>query len=82
MPRRERVRVIGGGRVDGAPPVRDARPQRGDEGHDHGHTPLRLRADAEAGPHEESQVESADVDKQPFQDVRVTSQMCAHPPVS
>ena len=33
------------------------------------------RADAEASPPEESQVESADVNEQPLQDVCVTAQM-------
>ena len=73
MMRREHGPAVGGGRVDGAAEVRQARPQRDD----HGQTPLEAarRANTEACPHEEPQIESADVDEQSFQDVRVTPQM-------
>src|SRR5579862_2251413 len=77
MMRRERGLVIGAGCVDAAPAICDARPDRDDQGDDDGQPPLEAawRTDAEAGAHEEPEIESADGDEQPFQDVRVTAQM-------
>ena len=80
---REHGRVIGGWRSVVAPAALHARPQHHHDGHDGRQAPLQApwRADADERPHQEAQVESADVHDEPFQDVRVAAQMGApHPP--
>ena len=82
MMRRERGRVIGRRRTEGGPEAADARPHRNNEDRDRRQVSLQAagRADATPGAHEEAQVEPADVDAQPFQDIRVPPQMrAAHP---
>ena len=71
---REHGRVIGGWRSVVAPAALHARPQHN---HDGRQAPLQApwRADADERPHQEAQVESADVHDEPFQDVRVAAQM-------
>jgi len=70
--------VIGDGRVDGTPEVCAARPQRGDEAMIAATTPLEAarRADAEAGAHQEPQVESADVDEEPKSPTMAPMESC------
>ena len=79
MMRRERGRVIGRRRTEVGPEAEDARPHRNNEDRDRRQVSLQAagRADATQGAHEEAQVEPADVDAQPFQDIRVPPQMRA-----
>ena len=82
MMRRERGRVIGRRRTEVGPEAEDARPHRNSEDRDRRQVSLQAagRADATQGAHEEAQVEPADVDAQPFQDIRVPPKMrAAHP---
>ena len=82
MMRRERGRVIGRRRTEVGPEAEDARPHRNNADRDRRQVSLQAagRADATQGAHEEAQVEPADVDAQPFQDIRVPPQMrAAHP---
>ncbi len=82
MMRRERGRVLGRRRTEVGPEAEDARPHRNNEDRDRRQVSLQAagRADATQGAHEEAQVEPADVDAQPFQDIRVPPQMrAAHP---
>ena len=82
MMRRERGRVIGRRRTEVGPEAEDARPHRNNEDGDRRQVSLQAagRADATQGAHEEAQIEPADVDAQPFQDIRAPPQMCAaHP---
>ena len=73
MMRRERGRVIGRRRTEVGPEAEDARPHRNSEDRDRRQVSLQAagRADATQGAHEEAHVEPADVDAQPFQDIRV-----------
>ena len=59
--------------------VLQACPQRDDDGHKRRQTSLQApwRADADERPHQEGEVEAADVHEEPFQDVRVAAQMDA-----
>lgn len=54
-------------------------PQGDDDGHKRRQTSLQApwRADADERPHQEGEVEAADVHEEPFQDVRVAAQMDA-----
>ena len=60
-----------------APQVRHVHPQCDHQGDEGRQTALKTarRAHADEGPHDEAQVESPGVDEQPFQDVRVASQV-------
>ena len=60
-------------------PVGQMRPQRDDERHTRGEMTLEppRRADAHEGPHQESQIETADVHQEPLQNVVVTTEMRA-----
>jgi len=77
MMRRESRRVIGGWRATVTPEVGHVR-QRDDEGELRRQPPLQAswRPDADEGPHQESQIEAADVHEQTLQDVRVAPEMC------
>ncbi len=82
MIRRERRRVIGGGRHAAAPELDDARPQHDDEGQDRRQPPLKTARCPKSDPltHDEPQIEAARMDQDAFQDIRVTTQMRAtHP---
>src|SRR5215210_7536967 len=61
------------------PGVDDRRPQGHDEGDERRQLSLQTTrcADADEGPHQESEIEAADVYEEPFQDVRVPTQMRA-----
>src|SRR5438874_1978330 len=71
--------VIGGWGPAVAPAFDDVRPERDDAGEQRRQPPLQApwRADTDEGPHQESQIEAAAVDKESFQDVVVPSQMRA-----
>src|SRR6187431_409816 len=82
MMRRESSRLIRGWRLVDAPEVDDVCPQRHDEGDECAQLSLQAarRADTNEGPHQESEIEAADVHKQALQDVRVPPQMRASHP--
>ena len=64
------------------PAADEARPYRDEERHDGREMPLEAPrgTNPDERSHKESQVEAADVDEEPFQDVRVSPQMGApHP---
>ena len=54
------------------------RPQHNADGHQRRQAPLQAawRADADKGPHQESQIEATDMDEEPLQDVCVAPEMC------
>src|SRR4051812_41882747 len=80
--RREFSRVTSGWCLV-TPQVNDQRPQRRDKGDECRQPPLQAarRAEADNRPHQEAEIEAADVHEQALQDVRVPPQMRAsHPP--
>src|SRR5215212_5935330 len=74
---RESSPVSGGWRPVVTATVDDMRPQRAHESDERRQPALHAtwRADADEGPHQESQVEATDVHEEPFQDVRVAAKM-------
>jgi hypothetical protein len=85
MMRRPVRRAIDDGRGDIAPATLDMGADCDDPRDQHAQAALETarRADADERPHQESEIESADVDEEPFQDVRVAPEWVRRmPPVS
>src|SRR5207244_2023312 len=79
MIRRERRRVIGGGRRTDAPELDDARPPHDDEGQHRRQPPLQTarRPESDQLTHDEPKIEAAGMNQQPLEDVLMTTQMRA-----
>jgi hypothetical protein len=75
MMRHKRGRAIGRWGPEVVPEANDLNAQRDDHSQRRGQTPLQTsgRPHAEVGSYEKPEIESADVDQQPFQNIRVSS---------